>query len=104
MENFRLDFRATPNLELFIEEKARTIRERTQYKERALLGCNNYEEEILLLMDFQSNIVTLKSTPIPITLFNFCHFAPTENLPPTIQTETDLQQLLEHKYEYTEEN
>jgi hypothetical protein len=24
-------------------------------------------------------------------------------LPPSIQTETDLQQLLEHKYEYTEE-
>lgn len=55
-------------------------------------------------MDFKSSIATLKSTPIPITLYHFCHFAPPENLPPSIQTETDLQQLLEHKYEYTEEN
>jgi hypothetical protein len=55
-------------------------------------------------MDFQASIATLKSMPIPITLYNFCHFSPSENLPPSIQTETDLQQLLEHKYEYTEEN
>lgn len=74
LDNFRVDFRGTNNLELFIEEKNRTIKDRTQYKERIIVGCNNYEEEILLLMDFQSSLLTLKSSPIPLTLFNFCIF------------------------------
>lgn len=55
-------------------------------------------------MDFQTTIATLRSIAVPVTLYNFCHFSSPENLPPSVQTETDLQQLLEHKYEYTEES
>ncbi len=67
------------------------------------MGCNNYEEEILILMDFQSQFATLKSTPLPITLYNFCMFSKGESIPPTVQTEHDLQLILQHKYEYNEE-
>lgn len=49
-------------------------------------------------MDFQSHLVTLKSTPLPITLYNFCAFSKGEGIPPTVQTEHDLQQILQHKY------
>lgn len=54
-------------------------------------------------MDFQSSLVTLRSTPLPITLFKFLIFAKGETVPSGIQSETDLQQFLEHKYEYIEE-
>lgn len=39
IESFKLEFKGTPNLSLFVEEKNRSIRERTQYKERMVLGC-----------------------------------------------------------------
>jgi hypothetical protein len=94
LDNFKVDFRGTNNLELFVEEKNRSIKERTQYKERIIVGCNNYEEEILLLMDFQSSLLTLKSSPIPLTLFNFCIFNSGESIPGSLQTESDLQQFL----------
>jgi hypothetical protein len=54
-------------------------------------------------MDFHSSLLTLKSMPLPITLFTFCIFSKGESIPATIQTEEDLQRLLEHKYEYNEE-
>jgi hypothetical protein len=73
-------------LELYNEEKARTVKERTQYKERLIVGCNNYEEEILLLMDFQSALVTLKNTALPITLLSFCMFGTGQTIPPSLQT------------------
>jgi len=66
------------------------------------VGCNNYEEEILILMDFQSQFATLKSTPLPITLYNFCCFSKGESIPSSVQTEQDLLELLQHKYEYNE--
>ena len=100
MDSFQLDFRGTPNVELFVEDKTRTVKERTQYKERIVVGCKNYEEEVLILMDLQSPLVTMRSTPLPITLYNFCIFDKGESMPQQIQTEEDLQQLLEHKYEY----
>ena len=100
---FRIEFRGTNNLEMFVEEKNRSVRERTQYKERIIVGCNNYQEDVFAVIDFQSAILTLKSIPLPITLYNFCTFNKAESIPPTIQNESDLQQLLEHKYEYIEE-
>ena len=54
-------------------------------------------------MDFQSPFATLKSTPLPITLYSFCAFSKGEGIPPTVQTEHDLQEILQHKYEYNEE-
>jgi hypothetical protein len=51
-------------------------------------------------MDFHSQLATLKSTPLPITLYNFCIFAKGDPIPPTLHTEADLQELLQHKYEY----
>lgn len=66
------------------------------------MGCSNYDEEILLLMDFESAIVTLKNTPLPVTLLNFCIFSPGEALPSSINHHEDLQKWLEHRYEYIE--
>lgn len=83
---FSLDFKGTNSLQLYVEEKSRAIKERTQYKERLVVGCSNYEEEILLLMDFQSTVVTLRNIPIPVTLLNLCIFSSAEPLPSSIQT------------------
>ena len=54
-------------------------------------------------MDFQSSLVTLRSTPLPVTLYKFMIFNKGESVPTGIQSETDLQQFLQHKYEYIEE-
>jgi hypothetical protein len=45
-------------------------------------------------MDFQSSLMTLKSCPVPLTLFNFCVFNSGESIPASLQTESDLQQFL----------
>jgi Fe-S cluster biosynthesis and repair protein YggX len=103
IDSFQLEFKGTPNLALFVEEKNRSIRERTQYKEKMVVGCNNYEEEILLLMNFQSALATLKNIPLPLTLFSFCIFDLGETIPASILSQKDLQQWLEHRYEYIEE-
>ena len=54
-------------------------------------------------MDFCCPVATLRAVPLPLTLLTFCVFSPPENIPAAIQTEGQLGEWLEHKYEYTEE-
>lgn len=55
LQAFKIAYKGTENLELFIEEKnPKFIPENTQFKEKSILICKDYEQEILLLIDFHS--------------------------------------------------
>lgn len=40
------------------------------------MDCLDYDKEILLMLDFQSEVLTLQSIPIPLTLYSFCIVVP----------------------------
>jgi hypothetical protein len=85
IQSVNLHYKGTPNMELYVEKKAQMIPENTQYKERVIIGVQKLSEEILLLFDFSSDVLTLKSIPLPITLYSFLSFTPinAHNLPLT---------------------
>ena len=103
LQNFTIHYKGTPNLELFVEPKTNSIPENSQFKQRVLVDCLTPEEEILLLLDFQSDMLTLKSVPIPLTLFSFCAIKPqhASSLPLT-NSYSQLSDLLSSRYEYIE--
>ena len=57
-----------------------------------------------MLLDFSSDILTLKSAPIPISLFSFFAFLPSNiTTIPLTSSFSQLSDLLSQKYDYTEE-
>lgn len=44
IQDFSLKLRGSPNLKVWVEEKAREVREHTQHKERIVVGCTALEE------------------------------------------------------------
>ena len=103
IQNFHLHYKGTRNLELFVEQKSNTIGESSQFKQRVLIECNSLEEEILLMLDFRSDILTLMSMPIPITLFTFCAMKPQQvTTLPLTSSYSQLSDLLSSRYEYIE--
>ena len=102
IQNFSIHYKGTSNLELYLEKKTNIIPENTQYKERSIVGCLNFNEEIFMLLDFSSDILTLKSTPIPISLFSFFAFVPPNiTTIPLTSSFSQLTDLLSQKYDYT---
>ena len=103
IHNFTLHYKGTRNLELFVEQKPHSIGECSQFKQRVLIECNSLEEEIFLLLDFHSDILTLKSIPVPISLFNFCAMKPQQvTTLPLTSSYSQLSDLLSSRYEYIE--
>lgn len=105
LQSFRISYKATSNLELFVEEKnPKFIPENTQFKEKSVIICNDYEKEILMLMDFQSEILTLRSIAVPITIYSFLAIVPQSlSTLPLTSSYAQLGDLLNSKYEYLEE-
>lgn len=96
---FTLHFRGTPNLELFVEPKTCAIAENAQFKQRILIDCNSFEQEILLLLDFQSEMLTLKAIPVPVTLFSFCAMKPQQcTTLPLTSSYSQLSDILSSRY------
>ena len=103
IHNFSLHYKGTRNLELFVEQKPCTIGECAQFKQRILVDCNALDQEILLLLDFQSDILTLKSLPVPVTLFSFCAMRPPQvSTLPLTSSYSQLADILSSRYEYIE--
>lgn len=78
IDRFTIDYRGTNNLQVYLEPNKKIIKEMTQFKERLIVSCTNFDEDILLLIDLQSPVITLKSLLIPLSLHSFCIFSQPE--------------------------
>lgn len=71
IRDFEIEYKGNKNIEMWIEERPKIIKEQSQYKERLLIGLFEADTDPWLTVSFRWQALDIRSLLIPISLLRF---------------------------------